>query len=215
MTALWEAFARNPGVGALGWALLNFIWQGTLLAFVLECVLAALHRHSANLRYWTAMATLLLMLLVPLGTLCMPRTFPASMVPSATVAAPIASSLVAGPVPVPPPSDTRSRTAAPGRPIRDVQAWLPGRLPVWMSTFWILGVVIVAMRTLGGLLQADRLLRSAREVSADADVADLIERSFLINSSAGVGFSNGCFRYFVISNIGSLPTAENCRRAPL
>ena len=55
---VWQAFTRSPEIQTLGWTLINFLWQGTLIALVLESVLTALRHHRANLRYWTAAVTL-------------------------------------------------------------------------------------------------------------------------------------------------------------
>jgi GWxTD domain-containing protein len=53
---------------AAGWTLLHFLWQGTLVAIILACVLALLTGRSAQPRYLAACAALVLMAVLPLIT---------------------------------------------------------------------------------------------------------------------------------------------------
>lgn len=59
-----DSFFNNPNIQALGWALLHFIWQGTLLALVLALSKKLLASYSANLRYTISCVALALMLLI-------------------------------------------------------------------------------------------------------------------------------------------------------
>ena len=45
--SLWQ----SPWLERVGWTLLHFLWQGTLVAAVLAAILAGLHRASARTRY--------------------------------------------------------------------------------------------------------------------------------------------------------------------
>ena len=49
MTAI-EPLLRQPAVQAVGWALLQFVWQGTLIAALTALALAALRRSAADVR---------------------------------------------------------------------------------------------------------------------------------------------------------------------
>src|SRR5436190_24377160 len=53
---------------ALGWTLIHFLWQGTLITLFLTAANFALRRSSAHLRYIIACGAMLLMLTVPAGT---------------------------------------------------------------------------------------------------------------------------------------------------
>ncbi|HKO18920.1 MAG TPA: TonB family protein [Acidobacteriaceae bacterium] len=53
---------------ALGWTLLHFLWQGTLIAVVLWCALALMERRSPDARYAAASLALLGMVVLPLLT---------------------------------------------------------------------------------------------------------------------------------------------------
>ncbi|MEO8131698.1 MAG: M56 family metallopeptidase [Bryobacteraceae bacterium] len=54
---------------ALGWTIIHFVWQGTLIAALFAVARVILRRSSANARYLTGCAAMLLMLIVPLLTL--------------------------------------------------------------------------------------------------------------------------------------------------
>jgi hypothetical protein len=47
MTAV-EALLNQPVAQAIGWALVHFVWQGTLIAAVTGLLLAALRRSAAT-----------------------------------------------------------------------------------------------------------------------------------------------------------------------
>jgi beta-lactamase regulating signal transducer with metallopeptidase domain len=53
---------------ALGWALVHFIWQGTLVAAVLAVALYGLRRRSANARYVACCVGMAVMMLAPAAT---------------------------------------------------------------------------------------------------------------------------------------------------
>src|SRR5512147_2956229 len=74
---LWQAFTGTPEILTLGWTLINFLWQGILIALVLKFALTALRHQRANVRYWTATVTLALLMIVPLMTFFMPHQAPA------------------------------------------------------------------------------------------------------------------------------------------
>ena len=45
-----EQLLREPAAQAVGWALLHFVWQGTLVGVVTAVVLACLRRGAADIR---------------------------------------------------------------------------------------------------------------------------------------------------------------------
>ena len=61
-------FSEQPAVHALGWTLLHFVWQGTIVAILLAIVLGLLRGRSPQLRYGAACCALALMLILPLVT---------------------------------------------------------------------------------------------------------------------------------------------------
>ncbi|HEY6159319.1 MAG TPA: hypothetical protein VIV88_17870, partial [Gemmatimonadales bacterium] len=61
---------------ALGWALLHSVWQCALAAAALASLLAIVPVRAARTRYALAVATLILMLAVPVGTALRLRAAP-------------------------------------------------------------------------------------------------------------------------------------------
>src|SRR5262249_47182173 len=60
-------------VDALGWTLLHFVWQGVLIAMAFAGIDRLLSRARANVRYLVGCGTLLVMLLIPIGTFVVVR----------------------------------------------------------------------------------------------------------------------------------------------
>src|SRR5882672_8765960 len=67
MNTIDLVFAK-PVFQALGWALINFVWQGTVVAMILATANIFLQRRSANARYVAACIALFFMLALPIGT---------------------------------------------------------------------------------------------------------------------------------------------------
>jgi beta-lactamase regulating signal transducer with metallopeptidase domain len=69
MMNLLESLFEKSLIDALGWALIHFIWQGTLVAILLAAVLRILQAWSSNLRYAAACVAMSLMLVLPPATI--------------------------------------------------------------------------------------------------------------------------------------------------
>src|SRR6267154_6407576 len=67
MYTLDLVFAK-PVFQAFGWALINIIWQGTVVVMILATANVFLQRRSANARYVAACIALAFMLVLPIGT---------------------------------------------------------------------------------------------------------------------------------------------------
>src|SRR5687768_7026823 len=63
-----DALVRQPMAQAIGWALLQFVWQGALIGVLAAATLAALRRSAADVRYVVATIALSLMLTMPVVT---------------------------------------------------------------------------------------------------------------------------------------------------
>src|SRR6478672_181255 len=63
-----DQLLREPAAQAIGWALLHFIWQGTLVAFLTAIALACLRKGAADIRYVVSAIGLSLMLTLPAVT---------------------------------------------------------------------------------------------------------------------------------------------------
>jgi hypothetical protein len=60
-----ETMLRQPAAQAMGWALLQFVWQGTAVGALTAVALLALRRSAADIRYVVAAIGLALMLTLP------------------------------------------------------------------------------------------------------------------------------------------------------
>ena len=63
-----EPLLRQPAAQAIGWALLHFLWQGTLVAGIAAVLLSMLRRSAADVRYVVASIALAVMLTMPVVT---------------------------------------------------------------------------------------------------------------------------------------------------
>ena len=57
-----------PLIHHLGWTLLHFLWQGTLVALLLACVLGSIRSQESRLRYLIACAGLAIMVALSITT---------------------------------------------------------------------------------------------------------------------------------------------------
>ena len=60
-----ETLLRQPAAQAVGWALLQFVWQGAAVGALTALVLLALRRNASDVRYVVAAIGLALMLTLP------------------------------------------------------------------------------------------------------------------------------------------------------
>src|SRR5215831_12342931 len=63
-----ETWLRQPAAQAIGWTLLQFVWQGALVAGLAAGALAALRPSAADVRYVVSSIALALMLTLPVVT---------------------------------------------------------------------------------------------------------------------------------------------------
>ncbi|HEY2435175.1 MAG TPA: M56 family metallopeptidase [Vicinamibacterales bacterium] len=63
-----EIWLRQPAAQAIGWALVQFLWQGAAIGVVAALALAALRRSAADVRYVVSSIALALMLTLPVVT---------------------------------------------------------------------------------------------------------------------------------------------------
>jgi beta-lactamase regulating signal transducer with metallopeptidase domain len=150
-----EHLLREPAAQAIGWALLHFIWQGTLVAALTGMVLACLRKSAADIRYVVAAIGLSLMLTLPAVTAAQLWRSTTVSAPSAEPRAPAASrrpapeprNIVQAPA-ITLASPTTSRLLDSIR----VEPWLP------MLVFaWLCGVVVLSLRLVSGWLWVQRM----------------------------------------------------------
>jgi len=131
----------------LGWTLLHFLWQGAGLA-ALFAVAAAICR-SASARYALAVGALVLMLVSPAVTFTWLR---AQTNPAVRTGAEGALTWAGTP--------TQNATALSGSraPVAESEATQPTWM-LWLVEAWFLGVLVLSLRTAGGLILIERMRR--------------------------------------------------------
>lgn len=152
-----------PITQRLGWTLLNFIWQGALLAAFFAALRAAWRGRSANARYLAGCLTLVLMAAAPIATYLLLSGGAAPVAhPTMPVAAPapmLASAMPATPAP----AGAFSRGW-----LESFSAMLDSALP-WLVAGWILGVAVLSLRLAWGWFQ----IHQARTRSGESLEAQL------------------------------------------
>src|SRR6266581_3830557 len=130
----------------LGWTLLHFVWQGAALAAVFAVAMALCR--SASARYAVAAGTLVLMMASPVVTFSwiLRQTNPA--VRSGARGFSLLPEMQAQNVAV-------AQSGAPAAESGTEQS----RAMLWLVEGWFLGVVILSLRTAGGLLLIERMRR--------------------------------------------------------
>ena len=140
---------------AISSALLDFVWQGVAVAFLLWMALALLRRRSADKRYAACSAAMAILVLLPLAT-CALRYDQAAAAPAAT-----------GPsfffVPA---------ARAAGFTMRTPESWL-ALARDWALPVWSMGVLFFSLRLVWGCRQVARLRR--RGALAAESVTTLVE----------------------------------------
>ncbi|HTJ30780.1 MAG TPA: M56 family metallopeptidase, partial [Acidobacteriaceae bacterium] len=143
-------------VVALGWTLLHFCWQGTLLGVLYAIADRITVRTATRVRYGIALLTLALM-------------------PIAAIATFIEQQRLVAPVEKTGQSDTASQLgfmhtavvtqmqfAAPLVEESELWiAWNADRLLPWIDGLWLGGVFLLALRSCGGWVQLERIRRKA------------------------------------------------------
>lgn len=136
---------------ALGWTLLHFVWQGAGLAALFAVANTICRR--ATTRYALAVITLVLMMAAPVITFI---GFTREAVPAVTFGARGPSASAVKPV------QGVSVTARPSAPTSEAPARLPAGM-VWFVEAWFLGVLLLSLRTAGGLFWIERMRRKEIE----------------------------------------------------
>jgi HEAT repeat protein/beta-lactamase regulating signal transducer with metallopeptidase domain len=147
-------------IEVLGWTLIHFTWQGTLVALSLAGVLRMLRGSSTNTRYAAACVALLLMSSLPLFTITI-----ISLSTSGKTASGPPPQFVAQPSSQPQPVEIEPAIVLTQADIASAspRPWLSFRpapitpLLPWMILLWLSGVVFFSLRLVGGWLYTQRL----------------------------------------------------------
>jgi bla regulator protein blaR1 len=154
----------------LGWTLLHFLWQGAGLAalFAVACAVC----RSAPVRYALAVGALVLMMVSPVITLSWLR---AQTNPAVRTGARGASTWAG--------TSTQNATALSGSraPVAESHAVQPIAM-LWLVEAWFLGVLLLSLRTAGGLFLIERMRR--KEIQPVG--RELYERCLALQRSMGL-----------------------------
>jgi beta-lactamase regulating signal transducer with metallopeptidase domain len=162
------SWVHSGEVVALGWTLLHFCWQSTIIALLYLLVDRCLFHVTTAVRYWMAMAMLGLMPLAALATFAEQGRLVVHLGQGdqAVVASHIGSlhATVA----------TQAPFAAPV--MAESELWIAGqadRLMPWIDGVWLAGVCFLALRAAGGWWR----LRSLR-ANAQLAIPEPVQQSF-------------------------------------
>jgi bla regulator protein blaR1 len=170
MTSL--AHGISPGLlQTLGWTLLHFVWQGAALAALLAVAMAVCR--SASTRYALAVGALVLMIAGPVVTFSWMQR---QTVPAVRSGAQGALSWVEAHALNTVASTPSSAPAAESRAEQSI-----GML--WLVEAWFLGVILLSLRTAGGLLVLARMRRKEIKPVAQA----LYEKCVALQRKMGLG----------------------------
>lgn len=144
---------------ALGWTLVHFCWQGTAIAAVFAVIDRLTARANSGVRYLLALAALGLMPVVVVATLGLVMHSIAA--PAVAGARQLSGATNEAPLRVPSAVSALAEKAvvAPAR-----QWWSElnaERVLPWLDAIWLLGVLLLAGRALGGLRELARLRSAA------------------------------------------------------
>ena len=153
---------------ALGWALIHFLWQGALIAIVVRAVLALVPARRSSLRYVIAVIGLALMplavTLTAFGAWDGASQDPAGLDRSGSASAGASASSDES---LPRGDEPTSTISAPAPvAVFEVPASLRSRvdsLTPLIVGVWLAGVLLLALRLLGGWLSTRRLVRTGVE----------------------------------------------------
>jgi len=165
----------------VGWALIDFLWQGLLVGLLIAAMLRALRSRSADLRYGLACAGFLVMATCPAATVLRLATStpPAVAPPSVATTANVPDASIR---PSTPPSTITGvpRHELGYEPERTEPAdsrwpvWVEARLPMIVA-LWLAGVGLMAVRLALGLVEVRRLTRGGL-LTPDGELRDVIAR---------------------------------------
>jgi len=142
-----QLITLQPFLGALGWALLHFVWQGFVIGAVYAATIRAFAHHSAESRYAVSLGFLGLLALCPLVTLGV--LWPEG-------------GLAAAPALSDPTGDLFPGVASPGaNATADRLLVLLGQLAPWIVVAWSCGVALLTARIILDWYAVQHLVRAA------------------------------------------------------
>src|SRR5262249_14885539 len=154
-----ETLLAEPLVIALGWALIHFMWQGTLVALLLAGLLKVSPRGASRARYAAACIAMLLMSMLPLTTVAIKLSTAGNLTDGSPslITAHSVSKLITAEIETPVATIQPDISRVPPQPWPSVRAASIFSLLPWTIRLWLLGVVFFSLRLICGWLYTERL----------------------------------------------------------
>jgi bla regulator protein BlaR1 len=158
-------------VRAIGWALMQSVWQGAVIGVATAFALRALRRSAASLRYTVACLALTTLVVVSVLTAVLHARELRTSGIRIDLAAPVFVSLDGRPVAAPESAPSpESRETSSVSALKVTGRWPNERLEEWSLIavpLWLIGVLALFSRLVAGWLMVERIRRAAaRPVSA-------------------------------------------------
>ena len=154
-----ETLLRQSVIQTVGWALLYSLWQGTLIAILLNGAMSVLRKSRASTRYMLACIALILMLVLPLWTVWTSNIgAPVATARSSEHKATSSDAVLNFRSTSDPSSIFQTEVSVQSwrhRTEQFIETWLP-----WLIASWLLGVFLCSLRSLGAWVYTQRLKRS-------------------------------------------------------
>ena len=151
----------HSGTVALGWTLLHFCWEGTVVAFLHRIVDRLTSRAKSAIRYLLALTTLALMPTLMMGTfIAEMRGKPPSIVRVSPAFATSSSGTQDLNMPF-----LQNSSLMRTRLAESESIWLAGRVEqmlLWVDAVWAVGVLLLTIRAVGGWHRLEGMQKRAR-----------------------------------------------------
>jgi beta-lactamase regulating signal transducer with metallopeptidase domain len=172
-----ETLLMQPAAQAIGWALVQFIWQGALIGAITAIALAALRQSASDVRYVVATIGLSLMLTVPVVSAVQgwraavePVAFSGLVETERAAANPMSPSSS-----LPTESRTGPATVLPAVAAETAPSSESADAMRILLLVWLCGVIVLTVRLMSGWLVVQRL-RSHRTTAAPAALVEVAHR---------------------------------------
>jgi beta-lactamase regulating signal transducer with metallopeptidase domain len=203
----------TPHFESLGWTLIHFCWQAAAIAIAYKVADTILSSARSHVRYLVALAALLAMFLSAAATLTYEETRIRQTATTPSTAQPLVDSVLATFASAP--AASIPATFDPSVPATSHPFNLVAALP-WLDALWMLGVLALSLRTIGGWLLIQRL-RTTAVANIPPDLAATflrlsrrigLKRSIDLRLSAHIAspVAIGIFRSLVLLPVSALTT---------
>ena len=165
------AWLSRQEIVALGWALLHFCWQGTAVAVAYAIIDRMTAHATSKVRYIVPLTALMIMPAIVIATFALELRVATPVYPIATASTNAAADPAIWPTPA-----LHELPLASGleNSKTDLLAMRADRLLPWVDAVWLVGVLLLALRSLGGWFHLAVVRRRARRM-----VPQEIERAFV------------------------------------